>query len=85
MLTLYEFNQLSPDQRAERLWESGQYLMSRHQVDGIAINLYWLGSFFVEVYCDGQAEQIITLRSFSSLNQLEPYLRYVSVSSLLSR
>lgn len=84
MLTLYDFNQLEPDQQAQHVWQSGEYLMSRHQVDGIAINLYWLSRFFVEVYYDNQAEQILTLRSFVSQHPLEPFLRYISINSLLS-
>jgi hypothetical protein len=72
MITHYEFLRMSEPEQYEAIWQ-GTLLGDRHEGD-FWIQCYSLSSFYVEVYYDGQANQIQRIRSFSRLAQLAPYL-----------
>lgn len=73
MITLYAFNQLSENEKAEATW-GGTYLSNRTE-DGRLIQLYSLPDFYVEVYYHPEANTITRFRAFKSLGQLVPYIR----------
>jgi len=73
MITLYAFNQLSDDDKAEATW-AGTYLSNRTE-DAHIIQLYSLPDFYVEVYYFPETNTITRFRAFKSLRQLTPYIR----------
>ncbi|MDQ6763269.1 MAG: hypothetical protein M3015_11660 [Bacteroidota bacterium] len=71
-MTLYEFNQLNDPEKAEAVWD-GTLIGDR--TDNIFnILLYQIDSFYVEVYYQKRRNIIKWIRSFSSTDQLLPYL-----------
>jgi len=81
MLTLYEYNQLSLDDKASYLWNHGRYLVNR-STSSHRVNLYSLHSYYIEVWYNDQSNEIDQLRSFSSSNQLTPYLSLFEITDL---
>lgn len=72
---LYQFNLLPESERFAALWQNGVYLDTR-TANGYRVNLYALFSFYVEVFYNPTSNQVERLRSFTSVNQLEPYLNF---------
>ncbi|TPG59473.1 hypothetical protein [Hymenobacter nivis] len=72
-MTLNAFDQLPYGLQLATVFETGTYLARRwEEEDGV--NLYHLpGGFFVELYYDTLAEELVRLRSFSSTEPLEDY------------
>ena len=77
-MTLYEFNALSEDEKAAVLWSKGDFVIERKE-NNFSILLYQVQSFYVEVFYSGKENKISRLRSFSSINQLEPYLNNIDI------
>lgn len=76
-LELYAFNCLEKYEQFEYLWNSGTFMASRKENNYI-IGLYDLHYFYVEVLYDSVSNAINGLRSFKSLDLIEPYFeRYV--------
>ncbi len=76
-MTLYAFNQLPYERQLGAVFDTGTYLARRWE-EAEGINLYHLpAGFFVEVYYDTHANEIVRLRSFSSAEPLEDYAVYV--------
>lgn len=75
MLTLYNFNVLSESEKADAVWQ-GTFLADREERD-LTIQLYSLNAFYVEVYYHAGSNAIVQFRSFSSLQQLTPYLAHI--------
>ena len=67
-------------EQAEAVW-SGVHLGER-QDEEHTILLYQIDSFYVEVYYHREYNLIRRMRSFSSVDQLAPYLRQIDISKL---
>ncbi|PVY38405.1 hypothetical protein C8E01_117105 [Pontibacter virosus] len=83
-MNLYEFNSiLSLNDRAQAVWDEGQFLSNR--LDGeYKVCLYYMGDFFAEVWvssCDSDSS-ICHVRAFKSRRLLEPYLSPIDLSTL---
>ena len=79
-MTLYQFNMLDKIEQAEAVWD-GVHIGER--LDGeFEILLYHIDSFYVEVYYNREYNTISKLRSFSSIDQLYPYVRKIDISKL---
>ena len=72
MNTLYEYKELTLDERAAYLWEHGTFLMN-DEVDDKRVNLYALSNFYVEVVYDNPANEIVRLRAFKSIIQFDKH------------
>jgi len=70
---LYDYEILNKDAKALLLWRNGTFIMSRLESD-FSINLYSLFDFFVEAWYHGDINSIEKIRTFKSLEALEPYL-----------
>lgn len=75
MLTLYDFNALTETDKANAVW-GGSYLADRFENE-LTIQLYAVSSFYVEVFYDPQANQIVGFRAFNTKNLLVPYLAHI--------
>jgi abortive infection bacteriophage resistance protein len=73
-LTLYDFNDLDEKAKGEVVFQDGTFIDNREE-EGLKIQLYRLAGFYVEVFYDGKANQILQYRAFSSVSQLSPYLK----------
>lgn len=80
-MTLYEFNMLDEMEQIETVWSSthiGERFDEEHN-----ILLYQVDGFYVEVYHHKEYNVIRKFRSFSSINQLEPYLNKIDLKKIL--
>jgi len=76
-MTAYEFNQLDEAEQMEVIWDS-VFVADREDSEH-AILLYQIDAFYVEVYYHKEYNDIRRLRSFSSTDQLEPYLERIDL------
>lgn len=77
-MTLYQFNSLNEMQQADELWEKGVHIAERPEGD-FELLLYQIDSFYVEVWYQRVDNKIKKIRSFSSINALEPYLKNIQI------
>tara|TARA_B110000879_G_scaffold118770_1_gene157800 strand:- start:421 stop:672 length:252 start_codon:yes stop_codon:yes gene_type:complete len=82
MIGLYEYNLMSIDEKAQLLWDSGEFLLS-NKTTNAATNLYSFSDFFVEVIYSNELNKIIDIKTFKNNTRLEPYLDLINVSKLL--
>ncbi len=71
-MTIYEFNKLNDSEKAEVVWDGT--LIGDRTDDIYNILLYQVDSFYVEVFYQKKRNIIKRIRSFSSTDQLQPYL-----------
>ena len=80
-ITLYEFNALSKNEKAEVLCECAIFLYERP--DAVyRIALYYMPNFYVEVKYDMANNCITEFQLFTSTRLLEPYLSQIDISYL---
>lgn len=77
-MTLYQFNVLTENEKTAIVSSKGHFVGDRKE-DNFSIMLYQVRSFYVELYYNGQENKIRKLRSFSSREQLEPYLGKIDI------
>jgi hypothetical protein len=82
MIGLYEYNLMTIDEKAQLLWDSGEFLLS-NKTTNAATNLYSFSDFFVEVIYSNELNKIIDIKTFKNNTRLEPYLDLINVSKLL--
>lgn len=82
-MTLYQFNLLDEMEQAEAVW-SGTHIGERKDGEH-TILLYQIDSFYVEVYYHREYNVIKRMRSFSSTEQLAPYLGQIDIINLLNK
>ncbi|TSJ38912.1 hypothetical protein FO440_20660 [Mucilaginibacter corticis] len=75
MLTFYDFNALSDAEKADAVWQ-GTFLADREE-NGLAVQLYTVNSFYVEVFYDQLENKLVRFHAFSSKNFLVPYLAHI--------
>jgi hypothetical protein len=77
-MTLYQFNALDEMEQAEAVWD-GVFVADRED-DQHRILLYQIDSFYVEAYYNNEHNVLVKFRSFSSINQLDPYLEKIDLT-----
>jgi hypothetical protein len=80
-MTLYQFNLLEEKEQAEMLWDKGVHVAERGD-EQHNIVLYQMEGFYVEVFYHREQNAIKRFRSFSGINQLEPYLSKIDIGIL---
>lgn len=80
-MSIYEFNTLSLKDRLTLTLEKGIFLHNRVE-DQNGYNLYSLSDFYVELRLNNGTNEIDKVRSFRSINALEPYLKGIVISKL---
>ncbi|MBS7565519.1 hypothetical protein KHS38_13990 [Mucilaginibacter sp. Bleaf8] len=71
-MTVYEFNALDQQEKAEAVWR-GTFLAERIAA-GLHVQLYSLPGCYVEVFYDQAANQITGFEAFTNKQLLAPYL-----------
>jgi len=77
-MTLYQFNALDEMEQAEAVW-NGVFLGDRRESEH-RILLYQIDAFYVEVYYHLEYNTLRRFRSFSSCDQLDPYLTQIDLT-----
>lgn len=77
-MTLYEFNALTVDKKANAVW-NGTFIMNRQQSE-TKYALYSISDFFVEVSYDCVKNEITSFRSFKTKRLLDDYLREIEIT-----
>lgn len=77
-MKLYEFNRLSEEEQYNTTWEIG-VLVDQFIKEGIAINLYTINEFFVEVYYDQKHNKILYKKTFKQGELLDKYLNRINL------
>jgi hypothetical protein len=77
-MKLYEFSRLSAEEQYKTTWEIG-VLVDQFIKEGIAINLYAINEFFVEVYYDQQNNKILYKKTFKHGELLDKYLNRIKL------
>ena len=72
MLTRYDFDGFTEDEKARAVWD-GTFLADREE-NGLTVQLYSLGSFYVELFYDPIANKILRFQAFTSKSFLTVYL-----------
>lgn len=79
MIGLYEYNLMTIDEKAQLLWDSGEFLVSSKE----ATNLYSLSDFYVEVIYSNEQNKIVDIKTFKRGKRLERYLELIYLNKLL--
>jgi hypothetical protein len=78
MLSIAEFNSLSPRQQASLVLEQGRYL--HHIIRGwCKIDLYWFHNYYVEVWFLYDLKSIGLVRALTTKASLDPYLETIKL------
>jgi len=80
-MLLHEFKYQEKQKKSRLLIENGIYLASRY-IPGYQLLLFAVDSFYVEVHYDIEHDLLTYFKAFSSVDELEPYLNQVDISSL---
>ena len=74
MLTIYDFNGMDDAGKGNAVFREGTFIDNRNEA-GFKVQLYRVYSFYVEIFYDAMANEIVRYRSFKSISQLAPYIR----------
>ena len=70
MLTLLDFNLLTANEKAEAVWQ-GTFLADR-RAEGFMVQLYGLGSFYVEVFYNTSTNTISHMEALTTKKVQNP-------------
>ena len=79
MLGLYEFTALNQNQRANLLWQDGEFIANVN-VGSESFTLYTIYMYFAEVTMDNN--EITDVTPFRQRQRLEKYLNQINISDL---
>ena len=82
-MTMYQFNCLDDVRQIELLWSAG-VLIGARQEGFYKVLLYQIDGFYVEVFYQYFQGKMVKIKTFSQTDQLDPYLKLINISSLLS-
>lgn len=77
-MNLYDFSRLSEEEQYNTTWNIG-VLVDQFIEEGIAINLYAINEFFVEVYYDQTNNIILYKKHFKQGELLDKYLNRINL------
>lgn len=77
-MNLYDFTRLSEEEQFNTTWDIG-IMVDQFIKDGIAINLYAINEFFVEVYYDQSNNKILYKKHFKQGELLDKYLNRINL------
>lgn len=77
-MNLYEFCRLSETEQYNIVWNLGTHI-DTHIKENIAINLYAISEFYVEVYYDRDTNKILYKKHFKQGELLDKYLNRIKL------
>ena len=78
---IYKFNQLSLDEQKELVWSVAVFLTNRIE-QNFGLSLYKLFDFYAEVHLNNDTNQIEKIKTFKSIEPLQPYLDEIDLTKL---
>lgn len=83
MINFFEFRFLPDEEQSDYILNEGKFLCTLDLPEH-KIGLYHLFDFYVEVYYHKPKNKIVKVKSFRSLEYLEPYLNQIALDDLKS-
>jgi hypothetical protein len=83
MVSFSLYKTLPRETQIDLLLEFGVYLDLVRESPQLSIELYALGSFYVEIYFNTLSDDPFFVRAFDSMVELEPYLPMVEIKRVL--
>jgi hypothetical protein len=80
-MMLYQFRLFDETEQAEAVWNDGMLLDERSELEH-RILLNQIDSFYVEMYYHKEYKEYKGIRSFQSVEQLNPYLDKIDFKDL---
>jgi hypothetical protein len=80
-MDLHHFHALSQEGQKETVQRKAVFLAER-QTESFIVLLYQLEGFYIEVFQQKFDHKIVWIKSFSSTEQLTPYLNQIDLSNL---
>jgi hypothetical protein len=78
---IYEFNILELEQQKELVLKDAIFLTNRLE-SNMGLSLYKLFDFYAEVHLNNDTNEIEKIRTFKSIEQLDPYLDEIDSTEL---
>jgi hypothetical protein len=78
---IYEFNILELEQQKKLVWTDAIFLTNRIELN-FGLSLYKLFDFYTEVHLNNDTNEIEKIRTFKSIEALQPYLDEIDLSQL---
>ncbi len=82
MIEVQEFGLMPQQEQLAYVQRHGRYLHARLK-GWCHISLYYVGSFYVEIWLLEHCDSIALVRTFATQHQLEPYLHTTPMENLL--
>jgi len=76
-MSIHDFSILNTGEKAFVLWNQGTSLATRNE-SGYIIDLYALGTFYVEMWYDSTSKAVENIYSFKTLKRLDIYLEDIN-------
>ena len=81
-MKLFEFLKLSEEEQYNATWRKGAYV-DLYLKDNIAIELYAINTFYVEIYYDRSTTQRLYKKTFKQGELLDKYLDRIPLKTIL--
>ena len=81
-MTLNQFQLLSEEDQATTTWANGSFL-AIGDMEHIKVLLYQIHGFYVEAFYNCESNKVEYFKSFSSTDDLEPYLQAIDLSDII--
>lgn len=83
-MTESNFKSLKKEEKVVVVYEEGVYIDNRIEPE-YTVQLYQMESFYVELFYHARTKEVVYARSFSSTDELNPYLKKIDIISLFNR
>ncbi len=83
IMTLYQFKSKHESEQTDIVDVKGELIAEREE-KFCSVQLYQVGSFYVEVYRHNHFNVVTLVSSFKNTKQLDPYLKQINIEEILS-
>jgi hypothetical protein len=81
-MTLQNFRALTQNKQNKKLLTEGVCIADRRTEEVQAL-LFQIDGFYVEVFFNGEGDEVLFSRNFEDVNELDPYLQSIDLSEML--
>jgi hypothetical protein len=81
-MTLQNFRALTQNKQNKKLLTEGVCIADRRTEEVQAL-LFQIDGFYVEVFFNGEGDEVLFSRNFEDVNELDPYLQDIDLSEML--
>jgi hypothetical protein len=80
-VSIIEFNEMTTDEKAWYLWHGATFLHVYEKPE-YRINLFYLNNYYIELSYNIAGNRVDSIRAFTSIQLLNPFLENISISIL---